>query len=305
MAKPFSRAERGEVPPTVARGIDRVLSVQRPIVLAHLRQIRAQHPHATPAEVISILEKRYLVAVTGGGAAVGASAVVPGIGTAAGLALSGVETAGFLEASAMFAQSITEIHGFSTEDPERVRTLVMTMILGSGGVDLIRQLAGQATGGGTRNAFWGELVTKSLPISVLGQVGDRVKSAFLRRFAASQSASVVGRAVPFGIGAVIGGTGNHLLGRKVVNASRTAFGPPPAAFPESLAVVVKPPKAPRASKEKRSRRPEDEAGGKTTPRVLRGPKWAREPDPAVKRMLASGRPAEGSTDPSAAPPPEE
>jgi hypothetical protein len=30
---------------------------------------------------------------------------------------------------------------------------------------------------------------------------------------------------------VIGGTGNHLLGRRVIEASREAFGPPPPTFP--------------------------------------------------------------------------
>lgn len=289
MAEPLSRAGRGEVPPSVARGIDRVLSIQRPVVLAHLRQIRSQHPNAAPAEVIRILENRYLIAVTGGGAAVGASAVVPGIGTAAGLALSGVETAGFLEASALFAQSVTEVHGIATDDPERVRTLVMTMILGSGGVDLIHQLARQAGGGAGRGAFWGELVTKTLPAGILDQVADRVRSAFIRRFVARQGASVLGRAIPFGIGAVIGGTGNHLLGRRVVAASRTAFGPAPATFPDSIALVVKGPTAPHDA---------PDAGASHTerrPRILRGPKWAREPDPAVKRMLASGRPEETPT----------
>ena len=50
------------------------------------------------------------------------------------LALSGVETAGFLEASALFAQSVTEVHGIAVDDPERARALVMTMMLGYGGL---------------------------------------------------------------------------------------------------------------------------------------------------------------------------
>ena len=105
----------------VERSIDRLLSVQRPLVLAHLRRIRAQHPDADPARVIAILERRYLAAVTSGGAAVGASAVIPGVGVGISLALSGAETAGFLETSALFAQSVTEVHGIAVDDPERAR----------------------------------------------------------------------------------------------------------------------------------------------------------------------------------------
>ena len=223
----------GKVPPAqVEKGIERLLSVQRPLVLAHVRSIRKHHPDASPAKVIQILERRYLLAVTGGGAAVGASAVIPGVGVGISLALSGVETAGFLETSALFAQSVTEVHGIAVDDPERARTLVMAMILGTAGSDLVRQLAGQATGSGpTRSGFWGEMVTKSLPQAAVGRVADRIKHTFIRRFAASQGTTIVGRAIPFGIGAVIGGTGNHILGRRVITSSRQAFGPPPESFP--------------------------------------------------------------------------
>src|SRR5690242_13352489 len=105
--------------PMVVRGFDRLLTVQRPVVLAHIRSIRRSRPTATPAEIIRVLERRYLAAVTTGGAAVGATAVIPAIGTGTSLALSGVETAGFLEASALFAQSITEVHGIVVDDPDR------------------------------------------------------------------------------------------------------------------------------------------------------------------------------------------
>jgi hypothetical protein len=233
----------GKAPAQVEKGIDRLLSVQRPVVLAHLRGIRSRHPDASPAKVISILERRYLAAVTTGGAAVGASAVIPGVGVGISLALSGAETAGFLEASALFAQSVTEVHGIAVEDPERARTLVMTMMLGTAGSDLVKQLAGQAAGvGPNRGKFWGELVTKSLPQAAMGQIGERIRKSFIRRFVATQGASVVGRAIPFGIGAVIGGTGNHVLGRKVISSSREAFGPPPPYFPLVLEPKVKEPK---------------------------------------------------------------
>jgi len=227
-------------PPQVAKGVERLLSVQRPVVLLHIRSIRRRNPDASPAQVIKILETRYLAAVTAGGAAVGASSVIPGVGVGISLALSGVETAGFLETSALFAQSVTEVHGIAVEDPERARTLVMAMMLGTAGSDLVTQLAAQAAGiGPTRGRFWGELVTKSLPQAAMGQISDRIKKSFLKRFVATQSASAVGRAIPFGIGAVIGGTGNHMLGRKVVSSSRDAFGPAPLQFPIMLEPVVR------------------------------------------------------------------
>lgn len=237
------------VPSATERGLDALLSVQRPVVLAHIRSIRTRRPDATPAQVIAILERRYLTAVTTGGALVGASAAIPAVGIAASVALSGVETAGFLETTALFAQSVTEIHGIAVVDPERASTLVMAMMLGNGGQDLIRQFASQAAGTALpRTAFWGELVTKSLPSTAFASLADRVQKTFVRRFAVTQGTSVVGRAIPFGIGAVLGGGGNHLLGRRVVTSSRGAFGPAPATFPATLDAVVKPPKNPKVPK---------------------------------------------------------
>ncbi len=235
----------GALPTGFVRGFDRVLAIHRPAVLAHIRSIRRRNPEASPEQIIRILEKRYLAAVTTGGAAVGATAVIPGVGTGITLALSGMETAGFLEATALFTQSVSEVHGIAVEDPERARALVMTMMLGREGSDLVRQLAGQVAGSGTaRTTYWGELVTNSLPRAVLGPLTDRLKSLFLRQFATRGGASLIGKALPFGIGAVIGGAGNRILGNKVMHTSRIAFGPPPAVFqpelePKTRAITVR------------------------------------------------------------------
>ncbi|WP_370289306.1 hypothetical protein [Cryobacterium sp. Hz9] len=225
----------GALPTGFVTGFDRVLSIHRPVVLAHIRSLRRRHPDASPEQIVRILEKRYLAAVTAGGAAVGATAVIPGVSTAITLALSGVETAGFLETTALFTQSVSEVHGIAVEDPDRARALVMTMMLGREGSDLVRQLASQVTGSGTaRTTYWGELITNSLPRAILGPFTDRLKSAFLRQFAARGGASLLGKALPFGIGAVIGGAGNHILGNKVMHAARLAFGPAPSGFQPDL-----------------------------------------------------------------------
>ena len=232
--------------PRLARTVDGALSVHRPVVLAHIRSIRRRYPDASPERIIRILETRFLAAVTTGGAAVGASSVVPGVSWGLTLALTGAETAGFLEASALFAQSVTEVHGIAVEEPERARMLVMSMMLGTAGADLVRQLAGQVSGVGvSRSAYWGTLVTRTLPGTALGPIADRLKSSFLRHFAARTGAGAIGRLVPFGIGAVIGGTGNHLLGKRIIRSARLAFGPAPQEFPAELAVK---PAEPYASK---------------------------------------------------------
>lgn len=230
----------GQLPSGFVRGIDRVMAVQRPIVLAHIRSIRRRNPDATPQQLVRILELRYLAAVTTGGAAVGATAVIPAIGTGVTLALSGVETAGFLEATALFAQSVAEVHGIAVEDPERARALVMTLMLGREGTDLVRNLAGQFTGGTfTRNMYWGEMVTSAIPQVVMGPLLDRLKTAFIRQFAVRGGASFVGKALPFGVGAAIGGIGNNMLGKRVLQNARLGFGTAPEYLRPELEPVVR------------------------------------------------------------------
>ncbi|KQQ94550.1 hypothetical protein ASF62_10775 [Leifsonia sp. Leaf325] len=225
----------GELPPRLVRTIDFGLGVQRPAVLAHIRSIRRRNPDATPAQLVRILERRYMAATTTGGAAVGATAVVPGIGTGMTIVLSGVETAGFLEATALYAQSVAEVHGIAVADPDRARALIMTMMLGSEGSNLVRQLAGQVSGGGAvRSAYWGELVTANLPRALVGPLADKLKSMFLRKFVVGAGASVFSKAIPFGIGAVIGGVGNRIVSGRVVQSSRLAFGMPPETLPQEL-----------------------------------------------------------------------
>ncbi|MFP3464881.1 hypothetical protein [Leifsonia sp. SIMBA_070] len=231
----------GDTPRALNTTLDRFLGIQRPAVLAHLRSIRRRNPEASADELARILERRYLAAVTSGGAAVGATAVIPAIGTGVTLALSGLETAGFLEATALYAQSMSELHGIAVDDPERARALVLTMMLGREGSDLVRQLAGQFGGAGvTRSAYWGELVTSSLPTVVVGPLVDRLKSVFIRQFAVRGGASILARAIPFGVGAVIGGTGNNILGRRIVQNARLAFGPPPLVIPPALTPIEGP-----------------------------------------------------------------
>ena len=221
--------------PTTVRALDRVLAIQRPVVLAHLRSIRLRHPSASTSEIVRILERRYLAAVTTGGAAVGATAVVPGIGTGVTLALSGAETLGFLEATSLYAQSVAEVHGIPVDNPDRARALVLALMLGQEGVALVSQLAGQASGKGTsRDKYWGELVTKTIPRAAVGPLVDQLKKTFMRQFAVRGGASWIGKALPFGIGAAVGGAGNNILGRRVLVSSRRAFGIPPAAFPAEL-----------------------------------------------------------------------
>ena len=236
----YSGARGVPIPSRVNRGVDRFLSVQRPVVLAHLRSLRRRYPDATPDEISSLVARRYLLAVTTSGAAVGATAVIPAVGTITTLALSAVETAAFLEATALFAQSIAELHGLPVTDPERARALVLALMLGREGSTLVRQWGLELTEiDVSRELYWRQVVSSSIPRVVVGPLLERLRVAFAKRVATSGSASMLAKAVPFGIGAVVGGAGNRITGSRVVHSARFVFGPVPELYPESLSTEVR------------------------------------------------------------------
>lgn len=238
-------ATHAPLPPRVERerpdivlsdgAMDRYLAIQRPVVLMQIHRLRRRYPKATPAELLRKIESQYLGAVTATGGGAGAAAAVPGIGTAASLAISGAETIGFLEMTALYGQTVAELHGLAVSDPVRARTLVQGLIVGEVAKDIITQFAGQVTGTGpTRDAYWGEMVARSMPRYLVGQASKRIRDAFMRSFATSATGRTISRIIPFGIGAVVGGAGNRLLARRIVRHAAEGFGPVPSVFPLDL-----------------------------------------------------------------------
>ena len=105
--------------------IERSSRIQGPAAAAYVDRLRRADPDAGPATIVAKLEKRYVTAVTASGAAVGSTAVLPGLGTLAALSAAAGETAVFLEATAFYALAIASVYGVSTEDRERRRALVL------------------------------------------------------------------------------------------------------------------------------------------------------------------------------------
>ncbi|MFM9878048.1 MAG: hypothetical protein ACKVOG_09440, partial [Rhodoglobus sp.] len=107
---------------------------------------------------------------------------------------------------------------------------------------------------------------------------DRIKRTFIKRYAVAQGTNVVGRLIPFGIGAVIGGGGNHLLGRQIVRTAREGFGPAPASFPSWLEPVIREPKAPKPPRDARPQGQRRELRIPLPALPRRGDKWVESPE---------------------------
>jgi hypothetical protein len=229
----------GNPKPGVHNLLLRAVNVQRPLVVANIRRLQRRYPHASAAQLAERLERDYLAAVTGGGALVGATAVVPGVGTIASLGLSAAATVAFLEATALYATSLAELHGIRLTDPDKASTMVMAVMLGEEGTALLGSLSGQALGKGKgATQAWGNVLARKLPSNGFGAIRERVQKVFLRSLLKRQGTALFGRALPFGIGAVVGGAGNLMMGRAVVANAKEAFGPMPDTIPGELTAAA-------------------------------------------------------------------
>lgn len=214
--------KQSRVESTIVSVLDNASRLQAPAVAKYVERVRRAHPDETPAQIVERMEKMFLTAVTGSGSAVGATAAVPAVGTVASIAAVGAETAFFIEASALLTLAIASVHGISPVDHQQRRALVLAVALGESGMEIVER----ATGITATN--WAKLVTGRIPSGTMKTMNSSLVRKFVTKYAAKRSALILGKLLPAGVGAVIGGAGNRAIGRGVIDNAREAFGPAPA-----------------------------------------------------------------------------
>jgi hypothetical protein len=216
--------------------IERGARVQAPAVKAYVDRLRAHTPDATPAEIVTKLEKHYLAAVMASGAAVGSAAALPGIGTLAALSAVAGETVVFLEATAVYVLAVAEVHGIPADHRERRRALVLSVLVGEDSKRAVADLIGP----GRTSGAWLADGAATLPLPAVSQLNSRLLKYFVKRYTLKRGAIAFGKLLPVGIGAVVGGVGNRLMGKRIVANARNAFGNPPRRWPATLHVLPAP-----------------------------------------------------------------
>jgi len=212
--------------------LDKAVAIPSAAVHAHVAKLRAKNPYATPEQVLAMLEREYLLAVSASGGAVGAAAAAPAVGTGVAMTLTASEVATFFAASAAFALAVADVHGIAIEDTARRRALVLATVLGDQGARTVGMEAG------LEPRAWARALLVNMPTTTIRRVNTALTRRMVRRQAAKHGALAFGRLVPFGVGAAIGVTGARALGKTVVQGARRAFGPPPRAFPLTIEVVA-------------------------------------------------------------------
>jgi len=174
------------LPAVLLRSVEKAINVQQAPVAGYVARLRRARSNATPAEIIAVLEKRYLTTVTGTGAAVGGAAAAPAVGTALAIALSGGETALFFEARVLFALAVAEVHGIRLVETERRRTLLLAVVLGDNGAMIVEKMTGRT------GQHWADLLPEALPLSSITAI-NKALGRWFRRYARKQGMLALGR----------------------------------------------------------------------------------------------------------------
>jgi hypothetical protein len=239
-AKDLEPVGADEDPGMMLKALSQVLErgsrVQAPAVRAYVDRLRSHDPDATPAEIVKKLERHYLAAVMASGAAVGSAAAFPGIGTLVAMSAVAGETVVFLEATAVFVLAVAEVHGIPADHRERRRALVLSVLVGDDGKHAVADLIGS----GRTSGSWLADGAASLPLPAVSQLNSRLMRYFVKRYALKRGAIAFGKLLPVGIGAVVGGVGNRMMGKKIVGNAQKAFGTPPLRWPSTLLVLPAP-----------------------------------------------------------------
>ncbi|MFD4994378.1 hypothetical protein ACFWH7_14425 [Cellulosimicrobium cellulans] len=220
--------------PLLDAALDKAVTIPSHVIRAHVDGVRRRNPEASPAQIVRILEREYLLVIQAAGGAVGAAAAFPAVGTGVGIALTSSDIATFFASSAAFALAVADVHGIAVDDVARRRALLLATVLGEKGARDVER-ATQGSG-----LAWGKVLLTSMPAGTLVKVNKALGNRFLRTQLAKQSGLAIGRLVPFGVGAVVGVAGARALGHGVIGQSRRAFGPPPSVFGRLLEVVESP-----------------------------------------------------------------
>lgn len=217
----------------LAQAIERGSRLQAPAAEAYVARLRGIHPGAGPAEVVARLEKHYLAALTASGAAVGSASTLPGVGALTAISAGAGETMFLVEATAVFVLARAVVQDIPADHREQRRALLLSVLVGEESRRAIGELIGPArTCGG-----WLAEGMAAFPLPTLARLNTRMLRHFVRRYPARRGALVFGKMLPVGVGAVVGGAGNRMVGKKIVRNARAAFGDPPARWPGALRLV--------------------------------------------------------------------
>lgn len=198
------------------RVLDRALQAGPNAALRLIESHVRHHPDASPAEIQRVVDRWYRGAAAASGAAAGAAAAVPGAGIPAAV----VDTAAFIGSSVTYVFTTAALAGDPLNDPDRLRMLALAALVGDGAVTIVFKSAGRT------GAHLGGAAARAVPLEAIRAVNRVLGRHFVTRYGTRQGILVLGKALPAGVGSVIGSGGNLALAQMTVSATRRLVGNP-------------------------------------------------------------------------------
>ena len=179
----------------------------------------------TTAERVAQLRRTFARELATVGAATGGIAAVPAAGTGTALATGVAEISWFTARSADLILAIAAVHGHTEPSVEERRLWLLSVLaFGDRAATTVTRLAGEMGKG------LGKKATVRISAETLRSINRAIGRTILTKYGTKRGVIALGTALPFGIGAAIGGGANYALTRGIARHADSFFRALPQAF---------------------------------------------------------------------------
>lgn len=203
--------------PAATELLDSAISFASKQSVARVKRHRNKHPEATMRDLVRLLDKDLVVALTGQGIGVGTAAAAPGIGTSVALVMAGGEAAVTMNWTAVYVMALAEVYQIPVKEIERKRTLLLSVLMGGSAQKATAKVAGRS------GKHWSTKIINKIPTQWLNAINSKLGQNFVTKYGTKQGIVVLGKVVPFGVGAAIGGTMNFVMAQGIVQSAHRVF----------------------------------------------------------------------------------
>ncbi|MDO5029445.1 MAG: hypothetical protein Q4E11_02540 [Corynebacterium sp.] len=223
--------DAGKLGTLLIQTLDQTMRWQSSAITAYVEGLHKNKKDDTPAEVQKRIDKHFINLVTGTGGAAGGSAILPGVGLITGLAAVTSESLVFLEAAAWHTLASATLRNIDITDPRRRRTLILAAMSGAEGTAIMASLLGEESLR-KRSQTSVSSVLPRLGLPQLGAANRMLIKQAQKRIMKNARLALVGKLLPFGVGAFVGASANRKLGGILINSTRASLGPLPGDWTE-------------------------------------------------------------------------
>lgn len=180
-------------------------------------RIRERNPEISTQEILEKLETRFVSRVTSTGVATGAAAAVPGAGTLAAISATLGDAGAFITATMVQVFSVLKALDAELVDVDHERALILTVLAGGSTAPAVQKVTERV------GPHWGKALLKKIPGKSLKPINKILGRNFVTKYGTKQGVVVLGKWIPFGIGAAVGGGMNYIFAKGMIKATRVTF----------------------------------------------------------------------------------